>query len=95
MAHVVIQKVLQHGRSLDRDAKFKLINSNNSIIIFLKQKQAGNVVEAMLRLGDANQCQQTVQEKLKRVFLFSGVLTVVIDALNLKVNFLAVLLSRS
>jgi hypothetical protein len=72
---------------------FKLINSNNSAIIFLKQKQASNVVEAMLQLGDANQSQQTVQEKLKQVFLFSGVLTVMIDALNLKVNFLAVLLS--
>ncbi len=64
----VVQKVLQHGRSSDRDAIFKLITSNNSVIIFSKQKQASNVVEAMLRLGDANQRQQIVQEMLNVSF---------------------------
>ncbi len=91
----VIQKVLQNGRSSDRDAIFKLITSNNSVIIFSKQKQASNVVEAMLRLGDANQRQQIVQEILNVSFLFSGVLTIVIYTLTLKVNFLSVLLSQS
>jgi pumilio RNA-binding family len=60
----VIQKILQHGRPSDRDAVFKLITSNNSVIVFSKQKQASNVVEAMLRLGDANQRQQIVHDML-------------------------------
>ena len=78
----VIQKVLQHGRPSDKDAIFKLITSYNSVIMFSKQKQASNVVEAVLRLGDANQRQQIVQEMLNVSFFFDLVyLTVVIDTL--------------
>ncbi|KAL3772927.1 LOW QUALITY PROTEIN: hypothetical protein ACHAW5_005911 [Stephanodiscus triporus] len=60
----VIQKVLEHGRSSDKDAIFKKITFNNSVVIFSKQKQASNVVEAMLRLGDAHHRQEIVQEML-------------------------------
>jgi pumilio RNA-binding family len=60
----VVQKTLEHGRPSDRDAIFKSITVDNSVIKFSKQKQASNVVEAMLRLGDAFQRQQIVQEMI-------------------------------
>eukprot|EP00579_Thalassiosira_antarctica_P009940 CAMPEP_0201920654 /NCGR_PEP_ID=MMETSP0903-20130614/9214_1 /ASSEMBLY_ACC=CAM_ASM_000552 /TAXON_ID=420261 /ORGANISM="Thalassiosira antarctica, Strain CCMP982" /LENGTH=525 /DNA_ID=CAMNT_0048457451 /DNA_START=98 /DNA_END=1671 /DNA_ORIENTATION=+ len=60
----VVQKVLTCGRQSDRDAIFESITVNNSVIKFSKQKQASNVVEAMLRLGDANQRQKIVQQML-------------------------------
>lgn len=60
----VVQKVLTHGRVSDRDAIFKSITANKSVIKFSKQKQASNVVESTLRLGDADQRQQIVQEML-------------------------------
>ncbi|KAL3807999.1 hypothetical protein ACHAXA_011161 [Cyclostephanos tholiformis] len=60
----VVQKALEHGRPSDRDAIFKSITLDNSVIKFSKQKQASNVVEAMLRLGDDRQRQQIVQEML-------------------------------
>lgn len=87
----VIQKVLEHGRSSDKDAIFKKITFNNSVVIFSKQKQASNVVEAVLRLGDAHHRQQIVQEMLS-VSFFSGILTVVIE--TQKLIFLLVLLCR-
>ena len=65
----VVQKVLTCGRQSDRDAIFKSITANNSVIKFSKQKQASNVVEAMLRLGDANQRQKIVQQILDVSYL--------------------------
>lgn len=57
----VVQKVLTFGRTSDKDAIFRDIIANNNFILFSKQKQASNVVEAMLRLGDVNQRHQIVQ----------------------------------
>mmetsp|Transcript_34568 Transcript_34568/g.60797 ORF Transcript_34568/g.60797 Transcript_34568/m.60797 type:complete len:316 (-) Transcript_34568:1007-1954(-) len=60
----VVQNVMTCGRQSDRDAIFKSITVNNSVVKFSTQKQASNVVEAMLRLGDANQRQKIVQQML-------------------------------
>jgi pumilio RNA-binding family len=72
----VVQKVLEHGRPSDRDAIFKSITLDNSVIKFSKQKQASNVVEAMLRLGDNHQRQQMVQEMLNVSNSFAGIKSV-------------------
>lgn len=72
----VVQKVLAFGRMSDKDAIFRYITSNKSVIKFSKQKQASNVVEAMLRQGDANQRQQIVREIMNvssQIFKFSSV----------------------
>jgi pumilio RNA-binding family len=69
----VVQKALEHGRPSDRDAIFKSITLDNSVIKFSKQKQASNVVEAMLRLGDDRQRQQIVQEMLNVSYSFSSI----------------------
>lgn len=77
----VVQKVLAFGRSSDKDAIFRDIISNNNFIVFSKQKQASNVVEAMLRLGNANQRHEIVQAMMNvsvhvnvTTFSMSGVL---------------------
>lgn len=64
----VVQKVLTFGRENDKDIIFREIMSNHNLITFSKQKQASNVVEAMLRLGDANQRHQIVQEMMNVSF---------------------------
>ena len=61
----VVQKLLQHGRLSDREAVFQSITANNRVIRFSKQKEASNVVEAMLRLGHASQRERIVQEILQ------------------------------
>lgn len=60
----VVQKVLTHGRPSDRDAIFRSITVNNSVIKLSMQKQASNVVEAVVRLGDADQREQIVRVML-------------------------------
>ena len=64
----VVQKVLTFGRVNDKDVIFREIMSNHNLITFSKQKQASNVVEAMLRLGDANQRHQIVHEMMNVSF---------------------------
>lgn len=58
----VIQKVLEHGRPIDRDAVFTLITKN--VNLYSKQKQASNVVEALLRYGNAHHRSEIVKEML-------------------------------
>ena len=58
----VIQKVLEHGRPIDRDAVFHLITK--SVNLYSKQKQASNVVEALLRYGNAQHRHEIVKEML-------------------------------
>lgn len=61
----VVQKLLQHGRLSDREAVFQSITANNRVVKFSKQKEASNVVEVMLRLGNASQRERIVQEILQ------------------------------
>ncbi|KAL7428690.1 hypothetical protein ACHAXH_002001 [Discostella pseudostelligera] len=65
----VVQKVLTFGRTSDKDAIFRDIIANNNFIMFSKQKQASNVVEAMLRLGDVNQRHQIVQAMMNCIIV--------------------------
>ena len=75
----VVQKVLAFGRTSDKDAIFRDLITNNNFIMFSKQKQASNVVEAMLRLGDADQRHEIVQAMMNvslhtKVFSTRGVM---------------------
>jgi pumilio RNA-binding family len=75
----VVQKVLAFGRTSDKDAIFRDIVTNNNFIMLSRQKQASNVVEAMLRLGDANQRLEIVQAMMNvslhvKVFSICGVM---------------------
>lgn len=58
----VIQKMLVHGRPSDRSDIFQSITTR--VVKFSKQKQASNVVESMIRLGNAEQRQSIVREIL-------------------------------
>jgi len=58
----VIQKMLVHGRPSDRSDIFQSITTR--VVKFSKQKQASNVVESMIRLGNAEQRQSIVRELL-------------------------------
>eukprot|EP00970_Alexandrium_tamarense_P003613 scaffold569_cov220-Alexandrium_tamarense.AAC.4 len=60
----VIQCVLSNGRPSDRDEMLEFITRNNNMMNMSKKKHASNVVEAMLRFGDASQREKIVQEML-------------------------------
>jgi pumilio RNA-binding family len=58
----VIQKVLEHGRPSDRDSVFHMITK--SVNLYSKQKQASNVVEALLRYGNSHHRHEIVEAML-------------------------------
>ena len=60
----VIQRVLSYGRSSDKEAIFDTITGANNIFRLSKRKQASNVVEMMIKHGNAPQRLQIIQEML-------------------------------
>ena len=60
----VIQRTLAYGRPSDKDVIFESITANSNMLKLSKRKQASNVVEAMLKHGDAVQRHRIVQEML-------------------------------
>jgi pumilio RNA-binding family len=66
----VIQCVVSNGRPADRDIIFQYITVNNNVMNLSKKKQASNVVETMLRHGDADQRKKIVQRMLDVSALF-------------------------
>eukprot|EP01082_Thalassiosira_pseudonana_P015105 g13592.t1.3.5e17418b g13592 g13592.t1 contig82:79516-81229(+) len=82
----VIQCVVSNGRPADRDIIFQYITVNNNVMNLSKKKQASNVVETMLRHGDADQRKKIVQRMLDCSFMDkdfikkSGVVSMAEDA---------------
>jgi pumilio RNA-binding family len=60
----VIQHVLQFGRDEDRDSILQII-VENGLLDLSRQKFASNVVEKLLKYGNANQRRAVVREMLK------------------------------
>jgi len=60
----VIQHVLQFGRSTDRDSLLGIILANG-LLILSRQKFASNVVEKLLKYGNADQRSRVVEEMFK------------------------------
>jgi pumilio RNA-binding family len=60
----VIQHVLQFGREKDRDSILQII-VENGLLDLSRQKFASNVVEKLLKYGNANQRRAVVREMLK------------------------------
>lgn len=62
----VIQHVLQFGRVKDRDMVLEMV-VNNGLLTLSRQKFASNVVEKLLKYGNAEQRKSVVREMLKVV----------------------------
>jgi len=62
----VIQHVLQFGRVKDRDMVLEMV-VNNGLLKLSRQKFASNVVEKLLKYGNAEQRKSVVREMLKIV----------------------------
>ncbi|EED95072.1 predicted protein, partial [Thalassiosira pseudonana CCMP1335] len=62
----VIQHVLQYGRDSDRDSLLKIIVEND-LLKLSRQKFASNVVEKLLKYGNARQRNAIVREMLQVV----------------------------
>jgi len=62
----VIQHVLQFGRVKDRDMVLEMV-VNNGLLKLSRQKFASNVVEKLLKYGNAEQRKSVVREMLKVV----------------------------
>lgn len=60
----VIQHVLQFGRLEDRDSVLEIV-AENGLLIMSRQKFASNVVEKLLKYGNAQQRKAVVREMLK------------------------------
>jgi pumilio RNA-binding family len=60
----VIQHVLQYGRHSDRDSLLDIV-TEGGILSLSKQKFASNVVEKLLKYGNAGQRNAIVRELLK------------------------------
>ena len=60
----VIQHVLQYGRHSDRDSLLEIV-TEGGILSLSKQKFASNVVEKLLKFGNAGQRNAIVRELLK------------------------------
>ena len=60
----VIQHVLQFGRPSDRDSLLAII-VENGLLVLSRQKFASNVVEKLLKYGNATQRRAIVREMLK------------------------------
>lgn len=75
----VIQHVLQFGRQSDREAVLKII-LDRDLLTLSRQKFASNVVEKLLKYGNAEQRNTLVKEMLHEVEGSSVVLWMVRDA---------------
>mmetsp|Transcript_87289 Transcript_87289/g.130980 ORF Transcript_87289/g.130980 Transcript_87289/m.130980 type:complete len:317 (+) Transcript_87289:134-1084(+) len=62
----VIQHVLQFGRLSDRDSVLEIV-AENGLLLLSRQKFASNVVEKLLKYGNAQQRKAVVREMLKIV----------------------------
>lgn len=69
----VIQHVLQYGREVDRDSLLHVLTVENDLLKLSRQKFASNVVEKLLKYGNANQRNKIVREMLKVVNEGEGV----------------------
>mmetsp|Transcript_13419 Transcript_13419/g.24276 ORF Transcript_13419/g.24276 Transcript_13419/m.24276 type:complete len:253 (+) Transcript_13419:82-840(+) len=67
----VIQHVLQYGRHSDRDSLLDIV-TEGGILSLSKQKFASNVVEKLLKYGNAVQRNAIVRELLKKVDEHTG-----------------------
>lgn len=63
-ANYVIQHILQYGRDSDRDSLLKIIVEND-LLKLSRQKFASNVIEKLLKYGNAYQRNTIVREMLK------------------------------
>jgi len=63
-ANYVIQHILQYGRDSDRDSLLKIIVEND-LLKLSRQKFASNVIEKLLKYGNAYQRNAIVREMLK------------------------------
>ena len=69
----VIQHLLQYGREVDRDSLLHVLTVENDLLKLSRQKFASNVVEKLLKYGNANQRNKIVREMLKVVNEGEGV----------------------